>query len=195
MLWPERDVPPQTIANRLSELRRLLGFAPDGRPRLRRSGDRHQLVDVTTDWARFRALAHEDETPTSWRQALELIRGRPFSKLREASWTSVEGLESEIEKAVVDCASRLTFDLLAAGDPGGATWAAQRGLRAVPWDEQLHRMAMRAAAAAGNRGQVESTLRHLALVLELDGNPLDRVHPETARLYAQLSGRASVTPV
>jgi hypothetical protein len=32
-------------------------------------------------------------------------------------------------------------------------------------------------------------LRHLALVLEIDGDPLRGVHPETAALYARLSGR------
>lgn len=193
-LWPDRKVPAQTIANRLSELRRLLGFAPDGRPRLRRDGDWHRLVDVGSDWGRLSALADPGAGPASWREALELVRGTPFGGLREASWTRVEGHEGEIEQIVVDCALRLSAELLAGGDPAGASWAAQQGLKAVPWDERLHRALMRAGAAAGNRGQVEATLRHLALALDLEGDPLGAVHPETARLYTQLSGRGSRSP-
>ena len=42
----------------------------------------------------------------------------------------------------------------------------------------------------------EATLRHLALVLEIDGDPLRGVHPETAALYARLSGRTpQVSPI
>ena len=54
----------------------------------------------------------------------------------------------------------------------------------------------------GARGEVtrergaEATLRHLALVLEIDGDPLRGVHPETAALYARLSGRTpQVSPI
>lgn len=188
-LWPARTVPKQTIANRLSELRGHLGFAYDGRPRLRRDGEWHRLVDVRSDWGRFRALADPTGGADEWRQALELVRGRPFTGLREADWTRVEGHEAEIERAVTECALRLSADLLAEGDAAGAAWAAEQGLRAVPWDERLHRALMRAGAAAGNRGQVESTLRHLALALDIEGDPLGGIHPETARLYAQLSGR------
>ena len=45
-LWPERRVPLQTLANRLSEARKALGAASDGRPRLRKEGRRHLIVEV-----------------------------------------------------------------------------------------------------------------------------------------------------
>lgn len=188
-LWPERAVPPQTIANRLSELRRLLGFAPDGRPRLRREGDRHRLVDVRTDWATARQLASPEGGPEAWGEALALVRGRPFTGLRDGGWTQVEGHLAEVERVLTDCALRASAALLEGDRPDEAAWAAEQGLRAVPWDERLHRALMRAGAAAGNLGRVEATLRHLALALELDGDPLGQVHPETARLYRELSGR------
>lgn len=188
-LWPERSVPPQTIANRLSELRRLLGFAPDGRPRLRRDGERHRLVDVRTDWSAARRLTGPSSGLEQWRAALGLVRGRPFTGLREASWTRVEGHEAEIERTITDCALSTCEELLGSGDAATATWAAEQGLLAVPWDERLHRALMRAGAAAGNLGKVDATLRHLALALEIEGDPLGAVHPDTARLYQQLSGR------
>ena len=190
-LWPERRMPPQTIANRLSEARRALGVAADGRARLRRSDERHLIAEITTDWDRFQTFA-ADDNPASWRRALELVRGRPFSDLHQAQWVALEGFAIEIEHAIVDCALRLGRDALGRGEPDEAISAAQRALRATPWDERLHRLLMVASDAAGDRAGVEATLRHLALVLEIDGDPLGRVHPETARLYNRLSGRCEV---
>jgi DNA-binding SARP family transcriptional activator len=60
----------------------------------------------------------------------------------------------------------------------------------TPWDEGLYRLLMTAADAAGNRGGVESALRSLAQVLDWSGDPIDVVHPETAALYRQLTGKS-----
>lgn len=190
-LWPDRLVPAQTISNRLSEARQLLGFAPDDRPRLRREGDRHLIVDLTTDWQRFQTLAAAPEDPDSWRDALALVRGRPLLDLAQGQWAVMEGIVSEIEHGVVECGLALGRAMLGTSDPDGAAWAAQMALRCAPWDERLHRLLMRAADAAGNRLGVESALRHLALVLEIDGDPLHAVHPQTAALYMRLAS----TPV
>jgi len=188
-LWPSRRVPQQTVANRLSETRRLLGYAPDDRARLRRNGDIHLLADVTTDWEQFNALASPDAGVASWRKALELVRGRPFEDLSSTLWSTLECVAVEIERTVTGCALRCGEALLGAGDPEGATWAAHQGLRCCPWDERLHRLLMTIADATGNRAGVEAALRHLALVLEIDGDdPLSHVHPETAALYARLVG-------
>ncbi|MCU1491155.1 MAG: large rane protein [Acidimicrobiaceae bacterium] len=188
-LWPERRVPSQTVANRLSEARRALGFAPDERPRLRRSGDRHLLADTTTDWEQFVRLGAPSGSASSWREALALVRGRPFDDLQQGQWTALEGFTAEIEQAIVTCALRYGAHALESDEPMEASWAAQMALRAAPWDERLHRLLMRSADAAGNRAGVEAILRHLALVLEIDGDPLRGVHPKTAALYQQLAGR------
>ncbi len=185
-VWPDRRVPVQTVANRLSEARRCLGLASDGMPRLRRCADRHVLVDVTTDWERFRRLAGANEL-ASRRRALALVRGRPFVNLRSGSWTVLDGLDGEIVSTVTACARDLAEELLAVGDSDGASWAARRGLRVAPWDERLHRLLMRAAHAAGDRAGIDAVLRQLALLLETDGDPLRVVHPATAALYADLT--------
>ncbi|MGA8297550.1 MAG: bacterial transcriptional activator domain-containing protein [Acidimicrobiales bacterium] len=189
-IWPNRRMPQQTIANRLSEARRALGDAVDGRPRLRKADERHLIADVTTDWEEFRSLVETDDQD-AWRKALELVRGRPFSDLHEGQWALLEGFSAEIEHAISSLALRYGGLALRSGDPDAATWAAHRGLRATPWDERLHRLLMEAADANGDRAGVEATLRHLALVLEIDGDPLRAVHPETARLYERLLGRAA----
>jgi DNA-binding SARP family transcriptional activator len=188
-LWPERRMPQQTIANRLSEARRALGIASDGVPRLRRSDDRYLVAEVTTDYDRFKVLADDEDDPTAWLRALEIVRGRPFTDLHQGHWVALEGFALEVAHQVVDCALRFGRTSLRNQDPDAAMRAAQLALRAVPWDERLHRLLMVASDAAGDRAGVEATIRHLALVLEVDGDPLRAVHPETARLYARLSGR------
>lgn len=189
-LWPERRVPAQTISNRLSEARRILGFAADGRPRMRRSGDRHFLVEVTSDWASFQQLSAPTATPDEWEEALGLVRGRPFDELAQGQWVVFEGFTGEIETRIAECALALGEHALDSRTPDLATWAVQQALRACPFDERLHRLLMRCADAEGNRAGVEATLRQLALILEIDGDPLYGVHPETAELYAQLIGGA-----
>jgi DNA-binding SARP family transcriptional activator len=187
-LWPERRVPRQTLSNRLYEARRALGATADGRARLVRSEGRHLLsADVRTDWSRFVALTDPESGPASWRQALMLVRGRPFGGLPKGDWTVMEGFAAAIEAAVVAVAARLGEHLIEAGDPVGAEWAVRRGLILTPWDERLYRLLMVAADAAGNRGGVESALRSLAQVLDWSGDPLQIVHPETAALYGRLT--------
>ncbi|HXY44248.1 MAG TPA: bacterial transcriptional activator domain-containing protein [Acidimicrobiales bacterium] len=188
VLWPERRVPAQTLSNRLHEARRALGATVDGTPRLIRSGGRHLLSpDVRTDWSRFAALTGADCGPASWRQALMLVRGRPFDGLAKGDWTVLEGLSAGIEAGVGDVAARLGGILLEEGDPVGAEWAARRGLTLTPWDERLYRLLMMAADAAGNRGGVEAALRSLAQVLGWPGDPIEIVHPDTASLYRKLT--------
>jgi hypothetical protein len=187
-LWPGRNVPPQSVSNRLSEARRLLGMELDGTPRLRRSAGRHRLAGVITDWEQFCVLADARRDHTSWRYALDLVRGRPFDDLQEGQWTVFEGFYGEIETTIVDCALRYGEDRLAAGDPGATSWAAQRALRASPYDERLHRLLMRAADATGNRSGVDAIYRNLRAIIDIEGDG-SSVHPLTAALYDRLSGR------
>ncbi len=189
-LWPDRRMPLSTLSNRLSEARLALGMAEDGAYHIRKQGHRHLLgPGVTTDWERFSLLARPGRSAADWHDALELVRGRPFDGLREASWTLLEGIVPTIESAIVDVACRLAEHALAAEDAEEAEWAARRAMLVCPWDERLYRIVMRSADAAGNRAGVDAALRQLARVLEGSGDPLDVVHPETATLYRFLTGR------
>ncbi|MGA3353999.1 MAG: bacterial transcriptional activator domain-containing protein [Acidimicrobiales bacterium] len=188
-LWPERRVPVQTLANRLSETRRALGLAGDGRPRLRKAGRRHLIADAETDWDRFKELSAPARGPEGWRKALALVRGRPFAGLERGEWAQLEGFTAAMESAIVDVASRLGEHSLSCGEAGLAHWAALQGLLSAPWDERLYRLLMRAADGMGNRGGVDAALRSLAVALELDGDPLLGIHPETSTLYRRLTSR------
>ena len=188
-LWPERRVPMQTLANRLSETRRALGAAADGRPRLRKHGKRHLIVEAETDWDRFRELASDQSDADSWRRALSLVRGRPFDGLDRGEWAQLEGIVAAIEATVVGVACRLGEHAMAHAKPDLAHWAALQGLLVSPWDERLYRLLMRAADGLGNRGGVDAALRNLGLALELEGDPLLGIHPETSALYRSLTSR------
>jgi DNA-binding SARP family transcriptional activator len=189
-LWPERRVPVQTLANRLSETRKALGIAADGRPRLRKAGRRHLIVDAETDWERFKVLGDKRAGWDSWRKALALVRGRPFEGLERGEWAQLEGFAAAIEAEIVGLACRLGEHALDERDAGLAHWAALQGLLVSPWDERLYRLLMRAADAMGNRGGIEAALRSLAAALELEGDPLLGIHPETSALYRRLTSRA-----
>ncbi|MGO9560599.1 MAG: AfsR/SARP family transcriptional regulator [Acidimicrobiales bacterium] len=186
-VWPDRRVPPQTLANRLSEARQALGEAPFGRPRVRRVSGRHVLSpDVSTDWAEFERLTASGTSEAQWNEALAMIRGKPFEGLTECGWALLEGFVATIEGRIIDIACRLASRSLDDGNATHAEWALRRALMASPWDERLYRMLMVVNHASGNRGGVESALRSLAHVLDWRGDPIDGVHPETAQLYRQL---------
>ncbi len=191
-LWPDRRVPLQTLANRLSEARRALGFATDGRPRLRKRSSRHLIAEAETDWDRFRDLASEGCGADSWRRALALVRGRPFDGLDRGEWAHLEGFSATMEASVVSVACRLGDHSIGRGRPDLAHWAGLQGLLVSPWDERLYRLLMRAADGLGNRGGIDAALRSLARALELEGDPLVGIHPETSALYRSLiSGKGT----
>jgi DNA-binding SARP family transcriptional activator len=188
-LWPERLMAPSSLHSTASVARRALGQNRDGQDHLPRAHGRLCLAaTVGTDWDRFVALCEAD-SPKSWRAALELVRGRPFEGLRASDWPVLEGIAPAIEATVVDVSGRMAGASLRSGDPGGAEWAARKGLLVSPYDERLYRMLMRTADAAGNPAGVEAALEELVRLVADDIEPLDSVHPSTLELYQSLSRR------
>jgi DNA-binding SARP family transcriptional activator len=188
-LWPERLMAPSSLHSTASVARRSLGKARDGSDHLPRSHGRLALgPSVGTDWDRFRALEDSDDVG-SWREALTLVRGRPFDGLRSTDWSVLDGTAPAIESAIVDLSGRLAGACLRAGDPRGAEWAARRGLVVSPYDERLYRMLLRAADAAGNPSGVESVMAELVRVVADEIEPVESVHPSTLALYRSLSRR------
>jgi DNA-binding SARP family transcriptional activator len=193
-LWPDRLMAASSLHSTASVARRSLGQARDGGDHLPKGHGRLVLADtVGTDWDRFVGLADSDN-PGHWRRAMELVRGRPFDGLRASDWPILEGLSAAVEASVVDVATRLAAQCLAARDPAGAEWAARRGLLVSPYDERLYRILLRSADLAGNPAGVESVMSEL-LHLVADGvEPFDSIHPETTDLYRVLTRRRSFAP-
>jgi len=186
-LWPDRLMASSSLHSTASVARRALGNARDGRDHLPRAHGRLTLAaSVGTDWARFVQLSDANRV-SDLRQALELIRGRPFDGLRASDWPILEGIAPAIEASVVDVAGRLAGLYLRQGDPAGAEWAARKGLVVSPYDERLYRMLLRTAETAGNPAGVESVMSELLHLVADDVEPFDSVHPSTMELYRSLT--------
>ncbi len=194
-LWPKEPPSPGRLRNEVSRARQTLGHDPDREPYLpHASHGRYQLSErVRLDLDRFRAhvaVAREEvQAPVHLRAALELVRGRPLETAsRGYGWASpfIYPLEAEI----VDAAHRLAQTCLDAGQPQQAMWAVERGLRAGPFSEILHRDWMRAADAAGDTAQVHAIMDRLRQQLAEDAqghNGDDRLHPDTVATYRELT--------
>jgi DNA-binding SARP family transcriptional activator len=189
-LWPERAMAASSLHSTASAARRSLGTSSSGDDHLPRSRGRLALgPDVKTDWDRFVDLS-KSTTSDDWRQALRLIRGRPFDGLRSPDWVVLEGILATVDAVVVDLACRYAERCLEALDPPGAEWAARQGLRVSPYDERLYRVLLKASDAAGNPAGVESIMAELVHLVADDVEPFDAVHPETLSLYRKLSRRS-----
>jgi LysM domain-containing protein len=184
VLW-KKSVGGKTLRNRMHEARQLVGGAITDGPIWRLT------EEVTTDWQRFTALAAG--TPAEQRDALQLVRGRPFEGLGYADWLHLEGIHSEVEAAIVDLALTVTERELDAGNPDAAYLAARAGLDATRYEERLHRLAIRAATAAGHTSVVETLKEEMRTAIEDDIEPDGALQPETLELYERMRRGRTVT--
>lgn len=192
-LWPDKVMAPASLHSTASATRRCLGTSDTGDDHLPRSRGRLALgPGVQTDWDRFVQLSRSPAAE-DWRQAIRLIRGRPFEGLRSPDWVVLEGIQAAVEAGVVDLAHRYCHHCLEVLDAAGAEWAARQGLRVSPYDERLYRVLMSASDVAGNPAGVESVMAELVHLVADDIEPFDAVHPETLALYRTLSRRSAVS--
>src|SRR5260370_21673873 len=140
------------------------------------------------DWADFEELSErgmQDRDPACLRDALALIRGKPFTGCYH--WWLDLAFTETVRAQIVDAAEMLAELELAAGDPSASARAARTGLAGDAAAQQLWRAGMRAAHAAGNlpRGR-EARSRRLDTMTDIaaDGQP----PPPTPPPYQQLIG-------
>ncbi len=202
-LWTDRCIAASTLHSTASVARNALGRSVSGNDHLPRGGRRLRLADtVGTDVERF-ARAAADPDPARWKEALALVRGRPFDGLHLADWAVLDGTQAEVESMVVDTALKAAGHLLGRGRGDEAEWVIRRGLRASPYDERLYRGLLWAMEIMGNRAGLRSTMAEL-LCLATDGAGVaapgpgtagqrgsSSVHPETVALFWELSQRKS----
>jgi DNA-binding SARP family transcriptional activator len=175
-LWPGKRIEKTTRNPFISRARQWLGRSPEGEPYLPLvvDGGNYKLrPDVSCDWHDFvrlsqLGLASGPDGSVALAAALDLVRGRPVLGVDPATYTWAEADAQEMVSAVVDVSHVLSVTRCDAGDYRGAHEAAARGLLAEPCSELLYRAAICAAAAAGDRDEVErlaARLRHeIALV-------------------------------
>jgi DNA-binding SARP family transcriptional activator len=181
--------PADSVRQLITRTRRRLGPAADGREYVIHLGSGIYALheSVRLDWADFSVLARRgraSRAAADLRAALELVRGQPFAECYY--WWIDIALVETMRAEIVDAADLLAQLELAGGDPLAAARAARKGLSAEAAAEQLWRAVMRAEHEAGNpRGVADAWTQCLDAINEIapEGGP----HPETARLFQQLS--------
>jgi DNA-binding SARP family transcriptional activator len=192
---PDHAAAGDTVRQIIARARTQAGVAGDGHTWVQYTGGRYRLhEDATCDWDSFHTLAGRGMRSGSrddLAAALAQVHGEPFADC--FLWWLEPALIETARALIVDAAEMLSGLDLAAGDPAAAAQAARTGLDADPAAEQLWRALMRAAAGAGNLAGVRSAwTRCLDAIADVaaDGRP----HPETVRLFRQLTSASDQQP-
>jgi hypothetical protein len=191
-LWPERVPRPQTWMNRVSSCRQLLGTGGAGELLLPHfEGQTARLSPLVRNDVGLieAALGQSDADPasamTALREALALVRGRPFDAPSGYEWAYSELHVAHAERVVVDAAHRLAALALGAGEWREALWASEQGLSVAAWDESLYQDRMRALHAGGDVRGVDAAMRDLLAAVGAD-TPEGVLHSDTVELYERL---------
>jgi hypothetical protein len=178
--------------NRVSSCRQLLGTGADDEFLLAHfEGQLARLSSsVRTDVGLIdAALGQSDADPASamtvLREALALVRGRPFDAPSGYEWAYGELHVAHAERVVADAAHRLAALALGAGEWRVALWASEQALSVAPCDESLHQDRMRALHAGGDARTLDAAMRDLLAAVGADA-PERVPHPDTVELYEQL---------
>lgn len=158
-LWPGREAKNATRNSAVSRARRWLGADNSGMPHLpiattSETFGTYSLTGVSSDWQEFLAIVGPDaaSAPTAaLRQALDLVRGKPFDGARVGKYTWAEPHVQEMISSIVDVAHEVARRSLMGGDVRGAKWAAAVGLAVTNDDERLWRDAMKAEWLGGDQ--------------------------------------------
>jgi Bacterial transcriptional activator domain len=205
-IWP-RGVTAEVREAALARATEWLGADGIGRPHLATdAGGRLRLgSEVRVDWQVFRALvAHADQAAAAGApdqeavhlgRALDLVDGLLLDGRDPGryAWLATDDLEYEVTAQVADAAHRLSWQMLAAGDPESAAEAARAGLRLAFNDELLWRDLLRAAQATGQEQVIRAVVDEVCAKTALD-EVLPRMSPETESLIDEVlpSWRSSV---
>ncbi|MEW1892258.1 BTAD domain-containing putative transcriptional regulator [Streptomyces sp. NPDC085659] len=191
VIAPAGRVTRDTRNTRLRDVRKWLGSTPENTlhlPYVKDQPDKlYRLSGVRCDWTEFQRLVSEshraDEADARMllRQALTLVRGRPFAGIPARRYAWSETLCQEMVSGIVDAADDLADRCMRQGDARGALWAVARGLNAAREMECLWRHRFRALSMLGQYEELEASVRELdALVLDL-GTAVDEATEKTLR--------------
>jgi len=200
-VWPTYSPPTdKAFANVMSRARTGLGADGAGSPYLSRAGadKTYRLsAEVTTDFDRFRAIVEMAEaadtipqTVARLRQALELVRGVPFTGGSASSFAWADNrVRAQLEYAIDEAVHRCADLAIEIGDLASARWAALKGLELVPGCEQCYRRRFLVAGAGNNRTELRRAMADLERTAAAElGEPeaVDSISDELLDLFQEL---------
>jgi LysM repeat protein len=152
----------------------------------------YQVEDLLVDADLFRRLRVRGESRGAdgiddLRQALQLVTGQPFDKLRPGGWTWLydgDRLDHHLICGIVDVAHLVTTHALAEGDLNTARAATQIATSAAPYEE-IPRLDLAAiAGAAGHRQEAARIVRDEVCNRSDDGHPPLELSERTEQILA-----------
>lgn len=189
-IWPDQHVSRDSLNTMLWQLRKALGCDKYGNRHFPSGSETNSkrlklAQSVTTDVVQFRRLSQSPNID-DWKEALKLVRGRPFDGIIDSGWVVFEGHLAEVESLVTKCAIELSEQSFENDDPETALWSARQGLLAVPYDERLWRIVLRATYAISKSiPSLESVMNELLSVLGYKDSP-EKISIQTLNLYNAL---------
>jgi nucleoid-associated protein YgaU/DNA-binding SARP family transcriptional activator len=153
----------------VSRTRSWLGVDADRNPYLpiARGRSHYELSGaVSCDWSDFQRLAKTGlskgmDGANDLRDALRLVRGRPFADARPNTYEWADPLLQEMTSRITDVAQVLARMELEAGELRAVAATTAVGLLVDPCNEKLFRLAIRAAHQRGDRTEVNRLIDKL----------------------------------
>jgi len=148
-----------TLQQLSTEIRKLVGLEL-----LPRARDGWYRTEVTSDEQRFTlhvadadAAGNDTERAAHLREALNLVRGRPFDTSADWMWAMTDGIVTTAMQRLHDAAHQLATLEINLGHYDAADDVAAKGILADPHCDRCWELRLQAAEAAGN----DSHVRHL----------------------------------
>jgi hypothetical protein len=146
-----------------------------------------QILKTALDHAR---MMPEDDGIGALRQALDLVRGTPFSG-SDFIWPDYIGVSSDVAVMIVR-ASMLMADMCREqGDLEGVYWATAKGLIALPGHEELVAIRMKAHADHGDFSGVRAEWDSYCRAIAADEWRPSEPAPKLVELWRRLGGSVS----
>ena len=205
-LWPtEPTIAGSRLRQVVYDLRKQFGVNPrtgvEYLPRSEDAGGLYRLDDVLIDGELFRRLRlrasmRDDQQlrAQDWWQALDLVRGVPFSGARPGgcAWLADQQIDEEYRALIVDIAHQLATHHLAAGEPALAEKATRRAMTvfdpADPVDDICLLDLVWACDAQGRRAEGDAYVNQIQAN---HGEVLEDCPPRTYQLLLRRQQRAA----
>lgn len=199
-LW-NAAVKDATFSNITAEVRRAMSIveaAPDGSQWLGITMTDEMPLDgavVADSELLKRALDHARSKPEedgigALRQALDLVRGTPFSG-SDFIWPDYIGVSSDVAVMIVRASMLMAEMCRENGDLEGVYWATAKGLLALPGHEELVAIRMRAHADHGDFTGVRTEWDAYCRAIAADEWRPSEPAPKLVELWRQLGGRSA----